>query len=217
MDAGYFERDIRPMLTGEIEFVGEIAEEEKDEFLGGAAAVLFPIDWPEPFGLVMIEAAARGTPVLAYRRGSVREVIDEGVTGMVVEDADQAVAALPTLLGLPRAERPAGGRGALLAWRGWRSEYVEVYGRLMASARREDAAPLAIGGGQPMITTRARGHGRLGDHERRHGPGRGAGERLTCHLPSRCGCPRRAGSARATMMRERWAACPDLRARRTAL
>ncbi len=103
MDEEYFEREIRPLLTGEIEFVGEIAEEEKDEFLGGASALLFPIDWPEPFGLVMIEAAARGTPVLAYPRGSVREVIEEGVTGMVVEDADQAVAALPKLLGLPRA------------------------------------------------------------------------------------------------------------------
>jgi glycogen synthase len=113
--------------------------------------VLFPIDWPEPFGLVMIEAAARGTPVLAYRRGSVEEVIDEGVTGMVVDDADQAVAALPTLLGLPRAgvrraveERFSVARMA--------QGYVEVYERLMTTMRREDAA-LAIRNGQPRITT----------------------------------------------------------------
>jgi glycosyltransferase involved in cell wall biosynthesis len=151
VDAGYFERDIRPMLTGEIEFVGEIAEEEKDEFLGRAAAVLFPIDWPEPFGLVMIEAAARGTPVLAYRRGSVGEVIDEGVTGMVVEDADQAVAALPTLLSLPRAEvrRAVEERFSVARMA---QGYVEVFERLMTTMRREDAA-LAIGGGQPVITS----------------------------------------------------------------
>ena len=152
VDEEYFDSEIRPLLTGEIEFVGEIAEEEKDAFLGGASALLFPIDWPEPFGLVMIEAAARGTPVLAYPRGSVREVIEEGVTGMLVEDADQAVAALPKLLALPRAgvRRAVADRFSLAKMA---HQYVEVYGRLMAEARRDDSAPLAIGDEQPIIAS----------------------------------------------------------------
>ena len=82
-------REIEPLLRRSplVEFVGEIGEREKDAFLGGARALLFPIDWPEPFGLVMIEAMACGTPVVAFRRGSVPEVIDDGVTGFVVDDA----------------------------------------------------------------------------------------------------------------------------------
>ena len=152
VDEEYFDSEIRPLLTGEIEFVGEIAEEEKDAFLGGASALLFPIDWPEPFGLVMIEAAARGTPVLAYPRGSVREVIEEGVTGMLVEDADQAVAALPKLLALPRAgvRRAVEDRFSLAKMA---HQYVEVYGRLMAAAKRDASAPLAIGDEQPIIAS----------------------------------------------------------------
>jgi glycosyltransferase involved in cell wall biosynthesis len=152
VDEEYFDSQIRPLLTGEIEFVGEIAEEQKDEFLGGASALLFPIDWPEPFGLVMIEAAARGTPVLAYPRGSVREVIEEGVTGMVVEDADAAVAALPQLLELPRAgvRRAVEDRFSLARMA---RDYVDVYERLMAAARREEPTSLAIvDDEQPTVT-----------------------------------------------------------------
>jgi len=154
VDDGYFERDIHPLLTGEgeIEFVGEIGEDEKDEFLGRAAALLFPIDWPEPFGLVMIEAAARGTPVLAYRRGSVAEVIEEGVTGMVVDDADQAVAALPALLRLPRVDvrRAVEDRFSLPRMA---RDYVDVYGRLMGATRRDEPAPLAITSAPPVMTS----------------------------------------------------------------
>ena len=151
VDEEYFTNDIRPRMTGEIEFVGEIAEEEKDEFLGGASALLFPIDWPEPFGLVMIEAAARGTPVLAYPQGSVREVIEEGVTGMVVQDADQAVAALPQLLRLPRAEvrRAVEDRFSLPRMAG---DYLDVYRRLMVATRRDEPAPLTISVGPQMVT-----------------------------------------------------------------
>jgi glycosyltransferase involved in cell wall biosynthesis len=143
VDEEYFDREIRPLLTGEIEFVGEIAEEEKDAFLGGASALLFPIDWPEPFGLVMIEAAARGTPVLAYPRGSVREVIEEGVTGMVVEDADQAVAALPQLLRLPRAEvrRAVEERFSLTRMA---RDYVALYRRLIAAPLQREPDHRAI-------------------------------------------------------------------------
>ena len=85
-----------------MEFVGEINEREKTKFLGEAAALLFPVDWPEPFGLVMIEAMACGTPVLAFRCGSVPEVIEDGVTGKVVDSEEEAIAALPEILSYDR-------------------------------------------------------------------------------------------------------------------
>ena len=86
VDEAYFQRAIEPLLDHPlVEYVGEIGESQKDEFLGNARALLFPIDWPEPFGLVMIEALACGTPVIAWRCGSVPEVIEHGVTGFVVE------------------------------------------------------------------------------------------------------------------------------------
>ena len=102
-DRQYFEREIRDLLTlPGVQFVGEIGEDEKEEFLGNALALLFPIDWPEPFGLVMIEAMACGTPVIAFRRGSVPEILDEGVTGLVVDDVDGAVAAVGRIRQLHR-------------------------------------------------------------------------------------------------------------------
>ncbi|HZZ35628.1 MAG TPA: glycosyltransferase family 4 protein [Caulobacteraceae bacterium] len=103
VDIAYFEDCIRPLLDDPlIEFIGEITESEKSEFLGGAEALLFPIDWPEPFGLVMIEAMACGTPVLAYGFGSAPEVIDPGVTGIVVQNEDEAVAAIPAIRAIDR-------------------------------------------------------------------------------------------------------------------
>lgn len=102
-DELYF-RGIEPLLHDPlVEFVGEIGEEEKRQFLGCAIATLFPIDWPEPFGLVMIESMACGTPVLAYRCGSVPEVMVDGVTGFVVDGDEQAVAAAARLHELDRA------------------------------------------------------------------------------------------------------------------
>ena len=95
IDQAYFEAVVRPLLDDpHIEFVGEIGESEKQAFLGGAKAVLFPIDWPEPFGLVMIEAMACGTPVVAWRCGSVPEVVAEGVTGFIVDGIEDAAAAV---------------------------------------------------------------------------------------------------------------------------
>jgi len=85
-----------------IEFLGEISDAEKGKFLGEAAALLFPIDWPEPFGLVMIEAMANGTPVVAFRCGAVPEIIDDGVTGLVVDSIEEAVVAVPRALKLSR-------------------------------------------------------------------------------------------------------------------
>ena len=103
VDREYFEQKIKPMLAGDgVEFIGEIGEKEKQAFLGNALALLFPIDWPEPFGLVMIEAMACGTPVLAFGEGSVPEVIDDGVSGMVVNSVAEAVAAYPELIALDR-------------------------------------------------------------------------------------------------------------------
>lgn len=94
-DTVYWETVIQPMIAGNplVEFVGEISDQQKSAFLGGAEALLFPIDWPEPFGLVMIEAMACGTPVVAFRCGSTPEVIEDGVTGYLVETLDQAVTA----------------------------------------------------------------------------------------------------------------------------
>jgi glycosyltransferase involved in cell wall biosynthesis len=103
VDEDYFRNDILPLIDGPgVEFLGEINEREKTKFLGGAAALLFPVDWPEPFGLVMIEAMACGTPVLAFRCGSVPEVIEDGVTGKVVDSEQEAVAALAAILSYDR-------------------------------------------------------------------------------------------------------------------
>jgi glycosyltransferase involved in cell wall biosynthesis len=93
-DDEYFRAVIQPLLGGDVEFLGEIGGEEKVRLLRDARALLFPIDWPEPFGLVMIEAMSCGTPVIARRRGSVTEVLDEGVTGFVCDDEDEMVAAV---------------------------------------------------------------------------------------------------------------------------
>lgn len=104
-DKQYYDDCIAPLLgASHVEFVGEIGETEKAEFLGNAAALLFPIVWPEPFGLVMIEAMACATPVIAYRNGSVPEVIDDGLTGFIVDDEDAAAAAVATLHRLDRSQ-----------------------------------------------------------------------------------------------------------------
>jgi glycosyltransferase involved in cell wall biosynthesis len=103
MDEQYFRERIAPLLDQPgIEFVGEINEHQKTEFLGRASALLFPIDWPEPFGLVMIEAMACGTPVLAFNRGSVSEIVDDAKTGIVVQSKNEAIERLPHLLALDR-------------------------------------------------------------------------------------------------------------------
>jgi glycosyltransferase involved in cell wall biosynthesis len=139
VDQGYFRDVIRPLLGPGVEFIGEIDEAAKTEFLGQASALLFPIDWPEPFGLSMIEAMACGTPVLAFRCGSAVEVIDDGVTGIVVDTIEQAVGALPRVLALDRRavrrrfdERFSATRMA--------RDYVAVYQRLLKSRAVEPLA-----------------------------------------------------------------------------
>jgi glycosyltransferase involved in cell wall biosynthesis len=102
-DEDYFREKIAPLLSDpEVEFLGEINERSKTEVLGEAQALLFPIDWPERFGLVMIEAMACGTPVLAFRQGSVAEIIDQGVTGAIIDTMDEAMMILPRVIALDR-------------------------------------------------------------------------------------------------------------------
>ncbi|MFO1112171.1 MAG: glycosyltransferase family 4 protein [Bradyrhizobium sp.] len=105
-DQDYYDEVVRPLIESNplVEYIGEIGDREKPVFLSGALALLLPIDWPEPFGLVMIEAMACGTPVIAYNRGSVAEIVDDGLTGFVVEDEISAVAAVARIATLDRGE-----------------------------------------------------------------------------------------------------------------
>jgi glycosyltransferase involved in cell wall biosynthesis len=140
VDQEYFVSEIKPLLDHPlIEFIGEISDHQKEAFLGEALALIFPIDWPEPFGLVMIEAMAVGTPVIAWRNGSVPEVIEHGRTGLIVDSIEQAIDAVHNVRALNRVlvrrrfeRRFAASRMA--------REYLAVYQRLLA--RTEAAAPL---------------------------------------------------------------------------
>jgi glycosyltransferase involved in cell wall biosynthesis len=131
-DRAYFEEKIEPLLDHPlIEFIGEIGDAEKSAFLGGAEALLFPIDWPEPFGLVMIEAMACGTPVVAYACGSAPEVVEDGLTGFIVRDQAQAVAAVGQVGRLDRhaIRRRFDERFSATAMA---ARYVDIYDRLAA-------------------------------------------------------------------------------------
>jgi glycosyltransferase involved in cell wall biosynthesis len=131
IDASYFEHEIRHLLNGhDIEFVGEVAGAEKEALLGGARALLFPIDWAEPFGLVMIEAMATGTPVIAFRNGSVPEVLEDGVTGLIVESVDEAVAADARIPLLDRRRIRAEFEARFSARR-MADDYLALYERLL--------------------------------------------------------------------------------------
>lgn len=135
VDEEYFISRIKPLLDHPLlEFVGEIDEEQKDQFLGGAAALLFPVDWPEPFGLVMIEALACGTPVVAFARGSVPEIMRDGLSGFVVETVDQAAAAVPRALALPRERCRAYFEDRFTASR-MAAAYVRIYEKMIARER----------------------------------------------------------------------------------
>ena len=131
--------EIRPLLDGPlVEFVGEIGEAQKDDFLGGAAALLFPVDWPEPFGLVMVEAMACGTPVVAFRQGAVPEVVREGVSGFVVGDIDEAVQATERAMLLSR-RRVRQDFEARFDVRRMTRKYLDIYAGLVTADL--DAAP----------------------------------------------------------------------------
>jgi glycosyltransferase involved in cell wall biosynthesis len=166
VDEAYFREQIAPLLSDPgVEFIGEINERSKAEFLGEAQALLFPIDWPEPFGLVMIEAMACGTPVLAFRRGSVSEIIDQGVTGAVVDTMEEAARMLPQVLALDRhavrrrfEQRFSSARMA--------TDYVALYRSLLkwpSISERETTVPLP----RPVVETKSNGYGPHGDRARR--------------------------------------------------
>ena len=140
-DARYFQEVIEPMLDDPlIEFVGEIGDEQKSEFLGGAAALLFPIDWPEPFGLVMIEAMACGTPVVAWRCGSTVEIVEPGETGRIVDSMDEAVAAVRDVMTLDRAAIRSRFELRFSAQAMGR-RYVELYADRLARCEYADVSP----------------------------------------------------------------------------
>jgi glycosyltransferase involved in cell wall biosynthesis len=153
-DRSYYQQMIEPLfrdLRGNVEYIGEVGGRDKDDFLGNAYAVLFPIDWAEPFGLVMIEAMACGTPVIAFRRGSVPEVMTDGVTGFVVDTVEESVAAVGRVAGLSRRtcrtvfeERFDAARMA--------RDYLAVYRRLvhrdLDRAPRDEARPVASAANQ---------------------------------------------------------------------
>jgi len=133
VDEEYFNSAVKPLLVQPgIEFVGEINEQQKTRFLGEALALLFPIDWPEPFGLVTIEAMACGTPVLAFAEGSVREVIDDGVTGAVITSMDESPAALSRILAIERRNVRRRFEERFTAVR-MAADYVAVYQKLLVS------------------------------------------------------------------------------------
>jgi glycosyltransferase involved in cell wall biosynthesis len=136
-DKEYYDSQIKPLIQGnpDVEFIGEINDAQKPDFLSGAHALIFPINWPEPFGLVMIEAMACGTPVIAFNCGSVPEVMDDGVTGFIVNNISEAVAAVGKVHTLDRARVRATFDRRFTARR-MAEDYVDVYEELAQPARR---------------------------------------------------------------------------------
>jgi glycosyltransferase involved in cell wall biosynthesis len=130
VDADYFSAEIAPLLGDDAQMIGEINDAQKPDFLSGAKALLMPIDWPEPFGLVMIEAMACGTPVIAYNHGSVPEIIEHGVTGFIVGNEAEAVAALNQIETLDRGRIRARFEERFTARR-MAQDYVEVFESLL--------------------------------------------------------------------------------------
>jgi glycosyltransferase involved in cell wall biosynthesis len=143
-DESYFREVVSPLLDGPgVEFIGEIGEKDKTAFLGDALALLFPICWPEPFGMVMIEAMACGTPVLAFRAGAVSEVIDNGVTGIIVEDANQAILAVRQAVSLDRRKVRRQFEQRFSARRMAR-DYLRVYRTLVRTRSRAELNDLVM-------------------------------------------------------------------------
>jgi glycosyltransferase involved in cell wall biosynthesis len=143
VDQVYWDECIRPMIRRHrnlVEYVGEINEQQKGDFLGNAATLLFPVDWPEPFGLVVIEAMACGTPVIAFRAGSVPEIVDDGVSGFIVANVDDAVDAVSRVGTLDRAKVRAAFERRFTVER-MTERYVSIYRRLSGAQTRTAASP----------------------------------------------------------------------------
>jgi len=153
VDQTYWDEIIQPMVEAHsnVEFIGEIDERDKAAFLGEAAALLFPIDWPEPFGLVMIEAMACGTPVIAFRRGSVSEVVEDGISGFVVDTIEEAVRAVQRIVTLDRARVRAAFERRFTVDRMAR-DYVQIY-RELAPARAKSERVRTLNGREKALHT----------------------------------------------------------------
>jgi glycosyltransferase involved in cell wall biosynthesis len=135
-DQKYFDKVVNPLLdNSDVEFIGEINDAGKQDFLAKACALIFPIDWPEPFGLVLIESMACGTPVIAYRRGSVPELVDDGVTGFIVENIDDAVTAVSKVQGFDRKRCRQTFEQRFTAPR-MAEDYLRIYERLIKDQQR---------------------------------------------------------------------------------
>lgn len=147
VDEAYFKTQIEPLFEGGgVEFIGEINDHQKTEFLGGAQALLFPVDWPEPFGLAMIEAMACGTPVLAFRCGSVPEIVEDGLTGAIVETVEEAIAALPSVIALDRKKIRQRFEQRFSATR-MAKDYVDIYRSLLAKTAETEQEEIELSPG----------------------------------------------------------------------
>jgi glycosyltransferase involved in cell wall biosynthesis len=136
-DRNYFEAEIEPLMSHPlVEYVGEITDEEKNDFLGEAYAMVAPYDWPEPFGLVLIEALACGTPVLAYRRGSIPEILDNGRTGLICETLDEMITAVTQIPTINRADCRQSFEDRFTVER-MALDYVNVYHQLIGDPHEE--------------------------------------------------------------------------------
>ncbi|EDL48057.1 Glycosyl transferase, group 1 [Erythrobacter sp. SD-21] len=166
VDQEYWDTHIRPLVEAHdtIEYIGEVDEAEKATLLAGAGALLFPIDWPEPFGLVMIEAMSCGTPIVAWKNGSVPEVMDDMVSGRIVDSMDEAVAAVKEVIAMDRAAVRARFEERFTAER-MAKDYVSIYERLITEHRTKGSgfmlseegdtnSPARATGADPVILTR---------------------------------------------------------------
>jgi glycosyltransferase involved in cell wall biosynthesis len=158
VDREYFKTTVEPLLgQGDVEFIGEIREDQKQEFLGNAAGLVFPIAWREPFGLVMIEAMACGTPVIAFENGSVPEVLNHAVTGFIVHNEDQAVEAVRRIGTLDRTRIRSEFERRFTAQR-MAQNYLKLYAGLIRSRRLRTLTVAAASNEARARSQATRGH-----------------------------------------------------------
>ena len=146
-DNTYFKEEIKPLLKSSscVDFIGEVNDQEKDDFLGNALAFLFPIDWPEPFGLVLIEALACGTPIIAFRNGSVPEIVEHGRTGFIVDSLEDAIAAVQKVGSIDRRACRAAFEKRFTARR-MAQDYLTIYEKISAepdASTQSETRPLS--------------------------------------------------------------------------